>query len=65
VLRREAAMPIGIGTGRIVFTPWMTSKPDSRGMPNPDFSTAMSCNRLASRITRCSESTSPSAIAVS
>ena len=57
-------MPIGIGTGRIVFTPWMTSKPDSRGMPNPDFSTAMSCNRLASRITRCSEPTSPLTIAV-
>ena len=58
-------MPIGIGTGRIVFKPWMTSKPDSHGMPNPDFSTAMSCNRLASRITRSSEPTPPLTISVS
>ena len=37
---------IAIGTGRIVRSPWMTSKPNSAGMPWRLPSTALRCSRL-------------------
>ena len=56
---QEAA--IAIGTGKIVRSPWTTSKPNSAGMPNRFPSTASRCRRLisAGSVTNNSEPTTP------
>ena len=58
---------IAIGTGRIVRSPWMTSKPNSAGMPSRLPSTASRCSRLisAGSVTNSSDPTSPRASAAS
>ena len=43
---QEAA--IAIGTGKMVRSPWITSKPNSTGMPRRLPSTASRCSRLVS-----------------
>ena len=56
---QEAA--IAIGTGRIVRNPWMTSKPNSTGMPSRWPSTASRWRRLnsAGSVTNSSDPASP------
>ena len=58
---------IAIGTGRIVRRPWITSKPNSTGMPSRLPSTASRWSRLisAGSVTNSSEPTSPRASAAS
>ena len=53
---------MAIGTGRMVRSPWMTSKPNSSGMPKRLPSTASRCRRLisAGSVTNNSEPATPS-----
>ena len=62
---QEAA--IAIGTGRIVRSPWMTSKPNSSGIPSRLPSTASRCSRLiwAGSVTKSSAPAPPSRTAAS
>jgi hypothetical protein len=62
---QEAA--IAIGTGKIVRRPWMTSRPNSSGMPSRWPSTASRCSRLisAGSVTNSSEPAAPRASAAS
>ena len=54
---------MAIGTGKMVRSPWMTSKPNRAGMPNRFPSTARRCRRLisAGSVTNNSEPTTPCA----
>ena len=58
---QEAA--IAIGTGRIVRSPWITSKPNSTGMPSRLPSIASRCRRLisAGSVTNSSDPAPPRA----
>ena len=58
---------IAMGTGKIVRKPWMTSNPNSTGMPCLLPSMAIRCSRLASAgsVTNSSEPASPRARASS
>jgi hypothetical protein len=58
---------MAIGTGRMVRRPWITSKPNSAGMPNRLPWTVSRCRRLisAGSVTNSSEPTSPLAMASS